>query len=82
MDVAYLIAHWEQVRAGLIETVSKFRDQELDYRPFEGSRTAREIMLHIAHEESIEFTYGISQETKDPPPEYDARAYPTVSSIR
>jgi len=82
VDVAYLIAHWEQVRTGLIETVSKFRDEELDWKPFEASRTVREMMLHIAHEERIEFGYGISQEISEFPPEYDADAYPTVSSIQ
>ena len=65
MDLAYLIAHWQHVRAALLQTIAKFRDDELGYRPFKASRTVREMMLHIAHEEAIEYTYGISQEINE-----------------
>ena len=82
MDLAYVVSHWQRIRGGLIETIGKFRDDELDYRPFEASRSVREMMLHVAHEESIEFGYGISQEIKQFPPDYDAKAYPTVESVQ
>lgn len=82
MDLAYVIAHWEKVRGGLTDTIAKLRDEELDYRPFEASRSVREMMLHIAHEESIEFGYGISQEIKEFPTGYDVAAYPTVESVQ
>ena len=82
MDLAYLVSHWQQVRAGLIETINKFHDGELDYKPFEASRSVREMVLHIAHEERIEFAYGISHEIEEFPPEYDLAAYPTLESVR
>lgn len=82
MDAAFIGSLWQRVRSGLVETIDKFRDEELDYRPFAASRTVREMMLHIAHEERIEFTYGIAQEVKEVPPEYDPRAHPTIESIQ
>lgn len=51
MDWPYLIAHWTRLRAGPIETVDRFRDDELDFRPW----PAPQIMLQIAQEEHGEF---------------------------
>jgi uncharacterized damage-inducible protein DinB len=39
------------------------------------------MMLHIAHEEAIEYGFGISRELTEIPAEYDPSAYPTVASI-
>jgi uncharacterized damage-inducible protein DinB len=82
MDLAYLFSHWEGVRAGLIETIDKFHDEELDFRPFAGSRSVRELMLHIAHEERGEFGLGIVQTLDEFPPEYDTQDYPSIESIK
>ena len=61
MDVAYIVAQWERVRAGLLETIDKFRDDELDFKPFATAWSLRQLMLHIAQEERGEFQYGIVQ---------------------
>ena len=51
MRVSQLLAHWQMVRAGLLETIDKFHADELDFRPFAASWTVRQLMLHIAQEE-------------------------------
>jgi hypothetical protein len=61
MDLAYLIAHWAQVRAGLVEISATFRDDELTFRPFADSWSVQQLLLHIAHEEQGEFGYGIAK---------------------
>ena len=82
MDLPYLTSHWDAVRSALIETIDKFRDDELDFKPFADSRTVRQLMLHIAHEENIEFNYGVAQTLNELPSEYDAGNYPTKASIQ
>jgi uncharacterized damage-inducible protein DinB len=82
MDLEYVLSHWASVRKGLIETIDKFHDEELDFRPFAGSRSARELMLHIAHEERGEFGLGIVQTLSEFPPEYDAQDYPSKEPIK
>lgn len=37
MDRDYFISHWQDVRSKLIELISKFRDEELDFRPYAGA---------------------------------------------
>src|SRR5262245_20165252 len=76
MDVAYIVAQWERVRAGLIETIDKFRDDELDFKPFATAWSLRQLMLHIAQEERGEFQYGILQTLDAFPSEYDPQQYP------
>ena len=56
MDKRYLIAHWEAVRQGLVETIDKFEDANLDFSPLPEGRTVREMILHIAREEQGEST--------------------------
>lgn len=82
MDMQYLISCWEGVRRGLIETVDKFDDQDLDFKPFATSWSARQIMLHIAREENGEFNYGITQTLPEFPPDYQSLEYPTRASIQ
>jgi len=41
-------AHWDQVRADLVKTIKQFSDEELQWKPFEGSWPVGQIMLHIA----------------------------------
>jgi hypothetical protein len=60
MDLSYVVAHWENVRGGLIATIAKFRDDELDFKPFEASRSVREMILHIAHEGTSVRLWNIS----------------------
>ena len=82
MDLKYLIAHWSHVRAGLITTIDKFQNSELDFKPFPGSWSVRQIMMHIAWEEDGEFNYGIVQTLSDFPPEYPLEEYPDCESIK
>ena len=82
MDKAYLLAHWQAVRAGLYQTIDAFQDEELVFRPFPSSWTVRELMLHIAHEEDGELRYGVLQDLKEFPAAYAPGAYPTIASIK
>ncbi len=70
MNLQYVVARWEGVRSGLIETVNKFHDEELDFKPFAASWSAGQIMLHIAQEENGEFNYGITRMLPEFPAEY------------
>ena len=81
MDLAYLVSHWASVRAGLLETVGKFRADELDFQPFASSWTARQTILHIAQEEHGEFGYGILQVLEAFPGEYDPRDFVNKASL-
>ena len=82
MDVAYIVAQWERVRSGLLETIDKFGDAELDFKPFPAAWSVRQLMLHIAQEERGEFQYGIAQSLDAFPPEHDPQKYPTVATIK
>ena len=82
MDGSHMIEHWQGVRAGLIETIDKFGEDNLDYQPFHGSWTVRQMILHIAHEESIEVSYGIAGEVKEVPKVFPPEDYPTLEAIK
>jgi uncharacterized damage-inducible protein DinB len=82
MDVTYIVAHWERVRAGLLETIDKFDDDELEFKPFAAAWSVRQLILHIAQEERGEFQYGIAQTLDAFPPEYHPQEYPTIATIQ
>jgi uncharacterized damage-inducible protein DinB len=82
MTVDHILAHWHSVRAGLLETIDKFSDGDLDFRPFESSWTVRQLMLHIAQEERGELGYGIVQSLTEFPSEYPPAEYPTIEAIK
>ena len=48
MKLSEMFSHWEQVRKDLLETIDKFKEDELTYAPFEGAWPVGQIMLHIA----------------------------------
>ena len=79
--VQNLLDRWGKVRARLLETVDKFGDQELDFRPFPTSWSVRSLMLHIAHEENGEFNYGLTQALPEFPAEYDPARYPDRATL-
>jgi len=81
MDPAYLLARWESVRAGLLETTAKFGDDDLTFTPYPGAWTVQRLLLHIAQEEHGEFGYGIAQTLSEFPPDYSPKEYPTVASV-
>lgn len=82
MRKARVIQFWDQVRKGLLETVEKFSDEELDFIAYEGGFSVREIMLHIAQEEYGEVRYGITRDIDEFPPPYREESYPTIDSIK
>jgi uncharacterized damage-inducible protein DinB len=82
MSIPHILAHWQAVRAGLLETIDKFTDGDLDFRPFASGWTVRQLMLHIAQEERGELGYGIVQSLPEFPPEYPPEAYPTIEAIK
>ena len=82
VSVSQLLEHWRTVRAGLLETIGKFRDEELNFKPFATAWTVRQLMLHIAQEERGEFAYGITQALSEFPPEYILADYPVIQTIQ
>jgi uncharacterized damage-inducible protein DinB len=70
-----------KVRAALLETVERFSDSELSYRPFPAGYSVAETILHIAHEEDIEIGFGLMRRLPEIPPPYDPGHYPTRQSI-
>ena len=82
MDLAYLLTRWRNIRAGLIQTIDKFQADELDFRPYLTSRSVRQIMLHIAHEEYGEFAHGIAQTLNEFPTEYDPEGYSSKEDVK
>src|SRR5947207_2694465 len=78
----YFRSHWGTVRAGLVETIAKFRDDELDLRPYAGAWSVRELMLHIAQEEYGELGYGIRQSLSAFPEAYEPAPYASVEVIQ
>ena len=81
MEAAKLIQIWDQIRSGLVGTVEKFSDEELDTMPFDGSYSVRQIILHIAQEEYGEIHYGITRLISEFPPPYAADEYPTIAAL-
>jgi uncharacterized damage-inducible protein DinB len=77
-----LVDRWANVRARLLETVDKFADTELDFRPFPTSWSVHSLMLHIAHEENGEFNHGLTQTLAEFPPEYDPALYPDRAALK
>lgn len=82
MDLEHLLSHWQNVRTGLIETIDKFREAELDFKPYPSGWTVRQLMLHIAHEENGEFNLGIVQTIEEFPAGYATQEYPSLESIK
>jgi uncharacterized damage-inducible protein DinB len=62
-----IFRHWTHVRKELFETLAKFSDEELKYKPFNGSWTVGQIVLHIAEAEDFWFTKVVQgQEVIEP----------------
>lgn len=82
MKITHLISAWQRIREGLYEVLDKFNQQDLDFEPFPGSYTVKEIFLHIAQEEYGEVQYGLTRKLDSFPPAYDPGEYPTVASLQ
>ena len=68
MDVTKIVQFWNQIRQGLVETIEKFSNEDLDYVVYENGYSVRQIILHIAQEEYGEIQYGITREIDEFPP--------------
>jgi uncharacterized damage-inducible protein DinB len=82
MTLDILISNWERIRSKLLETIDCFQEQDLAFSPADGLWTARELMLHIAHEERGEVGYGILQELEEWPPVYGTGDYETIRDVK
>lgn len=82
MKVAKFIHFWYQTRKGLLDTIEKFTDEELDFVAYSGGYSVRQAMLHIVQEEAGEIQYGITHRINEFPPQYDDDSYPTIGSIK
>lgn len=81
MQLNQMFAHWEQVRDGLLATIDKFSEEELDYISFQSSWPAGQIMLHIADCED-NWLHGVVRGEFEPWVFYDLKDYPTKKAIR
>ena len=81
MNLNQLFSHWDIVREGLLDTVQKFSEAELDERPFANSWSVREILYHIANTEAGWIHFGIRGELSTWPTPYTAEEYPTIPDI-
>ncbi|NIM94197.1 MAG: hypothetical protein GTO18_10865 [Anaerolineales bacterium] len=82
MKVKKVISDWRRIREGLIDTIEKFTEDELTYKPYDTCYSVGQTMLHIAHEEFGEIQYGLSKELHEFPPAYELDEYPTIGSIK
>lgn len=82
MKANTLLQWWDRVRSGLIDTIDKFHDADLDFAPFNGAYSVRQLVLHIAQEEYGEVQLGISRQITEFPPAYPVDSYPTVAAAK
>lgn len=80
--LAYMCAHWQSVRDGLMATLDKLHESELDFKPYPAAWTVRELLLHIAQEERGERDYGICQTRETFPEAYNPQEYPSKEAIQ
>lgn len=81
MNIDWVISTWDRIREGLIETIQKFKEDELMVTPVEGGYSVSQILLHIAQEELGEIQYGITGELDAFPSDYAQSEFPTKASI-
>src|SRR5215213_6663348 len=81
MNAAELIRRWERVHAGLLTTIGKFADGELDYVPVAGGFSVAQLILHIAHEEQGEIHHGITHELAEWPAAFPRAEYRSVAAL-
>jgi uncharacterized damage-inducible protein DinB len=82
MNVAKLIQFWSQIRDGLIETVEKFSDDDLNYTAVENGYSVKQLILHIAHEEYGEIQYGLTRKIDEFSPPFRDEEYQNLESLK
>lgn len=81
MKVEQIKTQWLRIREGLISTMEKFSQDDLDFIPVAGGFTVREILLHIAQEEYGEIQYGLTRKLASFPDPYPAQDFPALPEI-
>jgi uncharacterized damage-inducible protein DinB len=81
MDSKALFHHWSEVREALFQALDCLSDAQLDFVPREGLWSLRETVCHIAGTEEGWFRYCVTREHPGWP-DYPARDYPTVASLK
>ena len=81
MSARELFRHWDEVREGLYQALSKLTDAQLGFVPREGLWSLGKVARHIAHAEEGWFRYVVTRELHQWP-EYTVENYPTVESIK
>lgn len=82
MTISKIVEFWSRIRRGLIDTIERFGDDELDYVATENGYSVRQIILHIAQEERGEIQYGITRSLDRFPDPYDQQSFPTIDSLK
>jgi uncharacterized damage-inducible protein DinB len=77
-----LFSHWGEVRKGLFETLDQFQEEDLAFRPFDGTFSVHEVFLHIASAESGWFKTAVTRETRKWPADYSPEEYPNRAALR
>lgn len=81
MKLSHLFSHWKQLNKDLLWTIDQFSDDDLFYRPFDGSWTVGDIMLHIPDAEDGWFRYAVTRELSDWP-SFTIDEYPNIEAIK
>ena len=82
MKAATIVQTWDRIREGLIGTIEKFTEDDLDYIAFENGYSVRQIILHIAQEEYGEIQYGLTRKIDAFPHPFRDDIYRNVESIK
>ncbi len=82
MDAKTLFAHWDAVRAGLIQALDQLTDAQLDFTPRAGLWSLRETVCHIAGAEEGWLRHIVPNAPDWMGFGYAAGDYPTVASLK
>ena len=81
MNALEMFGHWPEVREGLVQTLDKLTDEQLDFTPREGLWSLGTVVCHIASAEDGWFRYVVARELADWPG-YTTEDYPTVEAVK
>ena len=82
MSARELFRHWDEVREGLYQALSKLTDAQLGFVPREGLWSLGSVVCHIATGEEHWFQYYIAGKRPERGSSYDLASYPTVSDLK
>ncbi len=81
MSLQKTFSHWKSIRSGLITTLEKFNDADLEFKPFPGSWSVKQIALHIAEAEDGWFRFAVNREL-DQWPEYRLEEFSSIEQLK